>query len=116
MLSFVLPGLFEGIMFKGDGSLGLVRYGWSWAYVGWHMGSCCKRSGDVYFVKLSKYLFIPFSGSLLLESKINPNTAYQKQQASITARLYFFSDYWCWGIVLCFMLKLTVFQKKSKAA
>ncbi|OXB63048.1 hypothetical protein ASZ78_014815 [Callipepla squamata] len=26
-------------------------------------------------------------GSLLLESKINPNTAYQKQQASIATRL-----------------------------
>lgn len=45
---------------------------------------------DVYFVQLSKHLFVPFSGSLLLESKINPNTAYQKQQASITARLCLF--------------------------
>uniref|UniRef100_A0A8C0F3D3 Serine/threonine-protein phosphatase 4 regulatory subunit 3B n=1 Tax=Bubo bubo TaxID=30461 RepID=A0A8C0F3D3_BUBBB len=47
------------------------------------MGSFCKIHGYVYFVKLSKYLFIPFSGSLLLESKINPNTAYQKQQDTL---------------------------------
>uniref|UniRef100_A0A8D2NTQ2 Serine/threonine-protein phosphatase 4 regulatory subunit 3-like central domain-containing protein n=1 Tax=Zosterops lateralis melanops TaxID=1220523 RepID=A0A8D2NTQ2_ZOSLA len=39
--------------------------------------------GDVCVVGFSKSLFIPFSGSLLLESKINPNTAYQKQQDTL---------------------------------
>lgn len=35
-----------------------------------------------YKLTLTFVCFLIFSGSLLLESKINPNTAYQKQQAS----------------------------------
>ncbi|NXY88778.1 P4R3B phosphatase, partial [Alcedo cyanopectus] len=38
-------------------------------------------------------------GSLLLESKINPNTAYQKQQASISAALHF-PAYWCFDTLI----------------
>lgn len=78
-------------MFRGGGSPGLALRGrLSRAYVGWLTGGGCKMREAVYFVKLSKYLFVPLSGSLLLESKINPNTAYQKQQASITASLDLF--------------------------
>lgn len=77
-------------MFKGDGFPGLSgRHGLGWAHVGQHTGGCYKIRGYVSFVKVSKYLFVPFPGSLLLESKINPNTAYQKQQASIIARLFY---------------------------
>nr|XP_025964064.1 serine/threonine-protein phosphatase 4 regulatory subunit 3B [Dromaius novaehollandiae] len=44
---------------------------------------CCKIDGDVYCISLDEFVLIPFSGSLLLESKINPNTAYQKQQDTL---------------------------------
>lgn len=68
-------------------------------------GQWCEMC-DVYFVGFGKSLFIPFSGSLLLESKINPNTAYQKQQASIIARLYFL---WLLMLKNCFVLRV-IFQ------
>lgn len=74
-------------------------------------GQWCEMCGDVCFVEFSKSLFIPFSGSLLLESKINPNTAYQKQQASITARLYFL---WLLMLRNCFVLGVIAFFRKKE--
>lgn len=73
-------------------------------------GQWCEMCGDVYFVGFSKSLFIPFSGSLLLESKINPNTAYQKQQASIIARLYFL---WLLMLRNCFVLRVIAFFREA---
>lgn len=67
--------------------------------------------GDICFVGFSKSLFIPFSGSLLLESKINPNTAYQKQQASIIARLYFL---WMLTLELFCAWNNCIFQGKKE--
>lgn len=48
------------------------------------------RAMEMFVWLNSVNIFITLSGSLLLESKINPNTAYQKQQASIITRPYFF--------------------------
>uniref|UniRef100_A0A8C4P5Q8 Protein phosphatase 4 regulatory subunit 3B n=1 Tax=Dromaius novaehollandiae TaxID=8790 RepID=A0A8C4P5Q8_DRONO len=46
-------------------------------------GRTLSIDGDVYCISLDEFVLIPFSGSLLLESKINPNTAYQKQQDTL---------------------------------
>lgn len=54
------------------------------------MQAAAVRPMEMFVWLNSVNIFITFPGSLLLESKINPNTAYQKQQASIFTRSYFF--------------------------
>lgn len=111
-VKFCLTWLILGSYILRRWFLWILREIWIKLWVCWlARGQGCEMCGDVCVVGFSKSLFIPFSGSLLLESKINPNTAYQKQQASIIAGLSFL---WLLMLRNCFVLRLIAFFRGKK--